>query len=369
MTKPSRFLKIYNIADGITRQFYNEELENVEIIEQITNNDTAININEASLNILPENNTGILFQRTLPFSIYRDDTLYGQFFITSSTANASKNLYQVKVSDYINVLEAQSYLGGLYTNKSVADLISEILGDIPYTLDATLESKTITGYLPILTKREALRQVAFCIGAVVDTSRSDAINIKPIATTTSRTIPKSAILNIKTTQEKITTKITVNINKLSTKGANADTIYSEKLNGTTYVLFDNPTYSLSITGGTIVESNINYAIISGTGGTVTLTGKQYQIATQQVSKTNAYSVTTDLEKVDQYETTLLCDGEDILDNLQFVEYKIKASFLMSSTKVGDIVSLDGTTCRVMSLNYNLWQSNIYCDADLEAYYA
>lgn len=368
MTKPSRFLKIYNIADGITRQFYNEELENVEIIEQITNNNTALNINEASLNILPASNTGVLFQRTLPFSIYRNNTLYGQFFVTSSTSNVSKNLYQVKVSDYINVLEAQSYLGGLYTSKNVAELISDLLDGIPYTLDATLQNKTITGYLPILTKREALRQIAFCIGAVVDTSRSDAINIKPIATTSSRNITKSEILNIKTTQEKITTKIAVNINKLTTKGASADTIYSEKLNGATYVLFDNPTYSLSISGGSIVDSNINYAIISGTGGTVTLTGKQYQIATRQVSKANAYAVTTDIEKVDQYNTTLLCDGEDILDYLQFVEYKIKASFLMSNTKVGDIVSLDGVTCRVMSLNYNLWQTNIYCDADMEAYY-
>ena len=63
-------MKIFNIADGITRQFYNEELENVEIIEQITNNNGALNINEASLKILPSDNRGILFQRTLPFSIY-----------------------------------------------------------------------------------------------------------------------------------------------------------------------------------------------------------------------------------------------------------------------------------------------------------
>ena len=66
MTRANRFLKIFNITDGISRQFYNDELENVEIIEQITNNVTALNINEASLRILPQSSAGILFQRTLP---------------------------------------------------------------------------------------------------------------------------------------------------------------------------------------------------------------------------------------------------------------------------------------------------------------
>ena len=49
MTKSDRFLKIYNISDGISRQFYNDELENCEIIEQITNNNDALNINEETI--------------------------------------------------------------------------------------------------------------------------------------------------------------------------------------------------------------------------------------------------------------------------------------------------------------------------------
>ena len=369
MTRANRFLKIYNIADGITRQFYNDELENVELIEQITNNDAAININEASLNILPANNTGVLFQRTLPFSLYRNDTLYGKFFIKSSTSNSNKNLYSLKISDYIEVLEGQTFLGGKYTNKNVAQLASEILGDIPYNLDASLESKTVTGYLPILTKREALRQLAFCIGAVVDTSRSDEVIIKPIDTNASRTIGIDEIISIDTTQGNIITKIVVETTKLVATSKETDNLYSEALNGTTYVLFDNPMYNLAITGGTIEESNINYAIIKGTGGTVTLTGKEYQQVVEQQSKTNSNTATTDIEKIETYNTTLVCDGENILNYLNFIEYKIKATFKMGNTKVGDVITLNGQTCRVMSLSYNLWQTNIYCVAELEAYYA
>ena len=368
MTKPSRFLKIYNIADGITRQFYNEELENVEIIEQITNNNKAININEASLRILPQNNTGVLFQRTLPFSIYRNDQLYGQFFIKSSTSNTNKTLYSLKVNDYISLLEGQTYLGGLYTNKNVGDLIAEVLGDLPYTLDNTLASKTVSGYLPILDKREALRQIAFTINAIVDTSRSTGIEIRPTPTTVSATLGTDKIYSIETTQENITTKITLETTVLTTKNAETDNIFSERLNGTTYIIFDNPMFNLAITGGTIVDSNCNYAIIQGTGSTVTLTGKEYVQAKMQASKTNPYTVTTDIEKVETYTTTLTCDNENILDNLNFVEYKIKSKFEMGDIKVGDLVSLNGQTCRAMQINYDIAQTNIVCDADLEAYY-
>lgn len=368
MTKPSRFLKIYNIADGITRQFYNEELENVEIIEQITNNNKAININEASLRILPQSNTGVLFQRTLPFSIYRNDQLYGQFFIKSSTSNTNKTLYSLKVNDYISLLEGQTYLGGLYTNKNVGDLIAEVLGDLPYTLDNTLASKTVSGYLPILDKREALRQIAFTTNAIVDTSRSTGIEIRPTPTTVSATLGTDKIYSIETTQENITTKITLETTVLTTKNAETDNIFSEKLNGTTYIIFDNPMFNLAITGGTILDSNCNYAIIQGTGSTVTLTGKEYVQAKMQASKTNPYTVTTDIEKVETYTTTLTCDNENILDNLNFVEYKIKSKFEMGDIKVGDLVSLNGQTCRAMQINYDIAQTNIVCDADLEAYY-
>lgn len=368
MTKPSRFLKIYNIADGLTRQFYNDELENVEIIEQITANNTAININEASLKLLPSNNTGVLFQRTLPFSIYRNDQLFGQFFISSSTSNTNKTLYDLKVSDYIKVLEGQTYLGGIYTQQNVGTLINDILGDLPYTLDSELASKTISGYLPILDKREALRQIAFCLNAVVDTSRANTIVIRPAPDTVSATLNKDKILKIETTQENITTTITLETTVLTTKNAQTDNIFSERLSGTTSIIFDKPMFNLAITNGTILVSNCNYAIIQGTGSTVTLTGKEYVQAIRQETKTNPYTVTTDLEKTDTYHTTIVCDDESIIDNLNFVEYKIKSSFEMGDIRVGDLISLNGQTCRVMSLNYNLWQTTIYCNANLEAYY-
>lgn len=367
MNRGYRFLKIYNITDGISREFYNEELTQCEIIEQITSNNEAIDINEGSLVILPSTSAGVTFQRTLPVLIYRNEVLFGKFFVNSSTSNTFKTLYQLKVNDYISVLEAQTYLGGIYSSETASNIIADILGGIPYTLDQTLGALTITGYLPILDKREALRQVAFVLNAEIDTSRSDGIVIKPLATTSSRTIPPSEILSINTTQENIVTQINLDTTTLTKRWATTDDIYSGTLNGTLQLVFDSPKFNLSITGGTIVESNINYAIISGTGGTVTLTGKDYIEIKENRTKTNPYVVTTDIEKIENFETTLIC-SDDILPKLQFVRYKIKSKFLMGSTKVGDIVTLNGQKARVVALDYDLWQTNIYANAELEAYY-
>ena len=369
MTRADRYLKIFNITDGLSRQFYNDELENVELIEQITNNNEALNINEASLQILPQSTAGVLFQRTLPFSLYRNDVLLGKFFVNTSTSNTDKTLYNVKVNDYISILEGQAYLGGTYSSATVSSVVADILGTIPYTLDVTLGAKTISGYLPILNKREALRQVAFCVNALVDTSRSDNIVIKPLPTTVSRTIPKSEIVSIETTEENITTKIELNTTSLVTKKrTEADDLFEGRINGvTTTVIFDSPKFDLSITNGTIVASNLNYAIITGTSTTTTLQGKEYQQAVSTASKTNPYVVSTDIEKLESYDTTLTC-STPIINNLQFVQYKIKSKFKMSTTKVGDLVSLNGQTCRVMQLNYDAGQTESWCDAELEAYY-
>lgn len=368
MQRANRFLKIFNITDGISRQFYNEELENVEIIEEITNNNKALNINQAELVVLPQNKTGVLFQRTLPFSIYRNDVLYGRFFIDSSTSNFEKTLYKLKVSDYINILDGQSYLGGIYSNVTMANLVADILSDIPYTIDSSIQNYTISGYLPILTKREALRQIAFCTNAYIDTSRSDEIVIAPLPTTAIETLTKAEVLKIETTQENIVTKIELNTELLTTRNATTDEIFNGALNGTQSIIFDSPKFNLTISGGTIVLSNCNYAIIRGTGGNVVLSGQTYEQYTKVTEKTNSNAVSTDIEKIDSYTTTLTCNDIDILDFLNFVEFKIKSSFKMGDIKVGDVVTLIDKDARVLTLSYNIAQTEIYAEAELEAYY-
>lgn len=367
MMRPNRYLKIFNIYDGTTRNFYNEEIENLNIIEEINSNNTSLAINQASTTLLPLNETGVQFQRTLPFMVYRNEVLYGKFFINTSTANTDKSLYKLKVDDWISILEGQTYLGGTYNSTAVSTIILDLMGDVPYTLDATLGAKTITGYLPILNKREALRQIAFAINGMIDTSRSDKVQIIPMPSSVSQTLGKSEIVTISSTQQSITTKYILNVKTLVATTSEAEELFSGTISGNTTVLFSSPTYDLSITGGTIVSSNINYAIITGSGA-VTLTGKSYDNVENQYEKSNNYAVASDIQKEQTFNTTIVSDVTTMLNNLHFVDYKIKSKFKMGTIKVGEMISLDGVICRAIKLSYNLVQTDIYCEAELEAYY-
>lgn len=370
MSKPYRFLKIFNISNGIVREFYNEEIESLEIIEQIDPSNQTLPINQVKTKIFPLSTEGVYFKRTLPFKIYRDDELYCHSFIKTSKSNTDKTIYDVTSEDYITLLNNQPHLGGIYTRTNAQDLISDILGDIPFELDTSLQSKTLSGYLPIDTKRGALLKVALALNAFIDTSRHDKIIIKSIPTIVSSTIDKSKIISMETNEENIITKYQIIQKKYTAKRIlewYEEEIFSGNISENILLTFEKPFRSLFIEGGTIVEQNPNYAIINGSGS-VLLTGESYKEESIITTITNPYVSNLDIENVKETAITLFCDNEDIINNFKFIEYKIKSKFLMQNERVGDLVNLNGQICRITSLSYDLAQTNIYADAELEAYY-
>lgn len=368
MTKPNRFLKIFNIYDGTTRNFYKEEIENLEIIEQVNPSNKELSINEATTVILPQNTKGVQFQRTLPLNIYKNGVLFGRFFINTSKSNTYKTVFKINAEDYINILEDQVYMGERYANTLVSTVISNILGDIPYDLDSELGEKRIYGFLPITDKRDALKQIAFAIDALIDTSRSDVIKIKPLPTTVSATIGKDKIVSISRIEKNITTEYDLEVTDLSEITSTRDVIFNDTITEDTTIIFNTQYSQLQITGGTIVSSNINYAIISG-NGTVTLTGIPFNFVSNTYKKINQYTSSTDIIRREVYSSTLrLSNINTKLNNMKFVKYEIESVFKMDDVKVGDIVMLDGEKCRIKELSYDVTQTNIYSKAKCEVYY-
>lgn len=165
----SRFLRIFKIDDGVIRIFYKDEIVNLEIDESISDSGENLEINTMQANIISKSNIKILWQKVQAIKVYNDDTLYGSFFVDS--VERTGNSYSLNTYDYVGMLENDTFYGGLYNNKSVSSLVAEIMKDIPYELDSSLSSLNVTGYLPIDTARNSIKQVAFAINAIVDTSR------------------------------------------------------------------------------------------------------------------------------------------------------------------------------------------------------
>ena len=224
--------------------------------------------------LMSETDTEYLFQKQQGMKLYNDNTLLGSYYIDTAKRKSDK-VYEINCYDAVGILDQTKFMGGIYTGQSVTNVLEAIFegSNINYTVDNVTASKTIYGLIPILTKREALSWVCMATGAVADTTRSTSIDIYRLDDTVKRTIDvDSQYTGLEVENTQIVTGVKVTSYSYSTTNTSEE-IFSDTLNGTATIEFSEPYHSLSVSGGTIVESGVNYAIIRGTGSTVTLTGK------------------------------------------------------------------------------------------------
>lgn len=187
MSKPYRRLKIEQLVYGVVRNFGDNELRNLSVLEDVSLTSEELKVNTLDFTLSNKSLIDFIFLKKQPLTLTRNGELIGTFFIDTSKRK-SKTLYDISAVDYIGVMDKIPFVGGTYTNVAASELIASIMSDIPYELDENLASKTLSGTLEACTKREALLQVAFAICAVVDTARSSKVKIFKRSTSKKGTI-------------------------------------------------------------------------------------------------------------------------------------------------------------------------------------
>lgn len=373
MNQASRFLRIFHIYDGTIRQFYKDEIVGLEILENITDTLDELQINTMNFELISKSPVKMLFQRVQALSIYNDNTLYGTFFV--DTSERTLNRYKLTTYDLVGMLENNTHMGGLYTNVTANALITELMHDIPFEIEDSLKNVQLSGYLPIDTCRNNLMQVAFVLGAVVDTSRNDKVMIYPLPQIqTAYDIPENKV-GIETTESSEAPYTQIKLFEHSyIRQAQTSELYKSVLNGDAKVEFGAPASNLSISGGTIVSSGTNFAIIRGTGSEVTLTG--YAWDDIQVAKTldNPLNTATSIPNIYEVNAATLVNVNNstaILNRLGtalFNNATINFAFLLENEKVGDFVNIEtdeGTkTGQILNISYELKGNKIWCNATI-----
>jgi len=363
MNKPYRYLRIFDIEDGITREFYNDEIKSLKVLEEISLTTENLSVNTLDFQVKTKNDIGVLFQKTLPLKLYRNESLVGAFFIEQSEKETG-NTYKISATDYIGLLDNEKFLGGMYVNESVGNIVASILEDIPYTIESELATRTISGYIEILSKREALQKLIFSAGGIIDCSRAESIEIKLLNHDIISTFDKGKIVSIKEITESITTSIELTEHKYKLK-KESEKIVEDTISGETLISFSAPYTSLSMTGGTIISSGINYVLVNGNGD-VTITGIGYDDISIKKNKRNPLTVTTDIEKVKSYNTTLICNEISLIDNLKFINKTLTVKLnLENYEKVGDKINILGQDARITNLDYELNTPSIYATAEMQ----
>ncbi len=120
-------------------------------------------------------------------------------------------------------------------------------------------------------------------------------------------------------------------------------LYNDTLSGTAEVIFSDPHYGLTITDGTLLKSGDNYAVISGTGSAVVLTGKKYIHMTTALLKENPTIVfNRNIKEVS--DATLVHPG-----NAPAVLERVYEYYQRAENVTGDVLLTDKTLGQVVGL--------------------
>lgn len=288
-----------------------------------------------------------------PMALYESvdgsEKYLGQFYL-DEWKNKSENVKQFSCFDVVGLLDKYEYPGGVWlTPTTVAVLVADILDPmgIEYTIDPDVAAITLTGWIPISSRREALQQVTFAASAYVLSSRLDSLvigKLSQIAITNSgiRTgvshtgqtrvyqlrwrktqsivyssggavtrgirsgvshtgqsgvymrrwrvsqwegvkpvvdIPSEEQAGREVTLRAQITGLEVTAHDITLGTGSKELLNKSMAAGFHEIRFPQPMHTLSITGGTIVGSLANYALINVSApGVVVLTGLVYEVA-------------------------------------------------------------------------------------------
>lgn len=243
------------------------------------------------VSILASNPTQYKYGRAVLY--YHNDILIGKFFM-QKCIRVKKNLYSISCVSGIGLLGKSKHYGGLYYtgNDTFESVVNDIIGGIiNYTIDDTIKQQKVYGWLPIATRRENLHQVMFAMGATIKKDENGDVFITVLATNTSKAIPDSRIyIGGSVEYPEVVTKVSVLEHAYLNKSTEDEqtTLYEgsvvlpneafispkgQSLIGM-IVEFSEPMHDLAVDTGEILESGVNYAIVTATGGIV-LTGYKY----------------------------------------------------------------------------------------------
>jgi len=242
-----------------------------------------------------------------PVWYYADGDLVGKFYVNDVSRDGT-NRFALDCMSAIGLLERMYHAGGIYSVTTFGTVVASILaknifgtGDaaIDYSIDDDVAALVVSGYLPYSTKRENLQQLmtAYGVNIIKDADGNPRFTFIRTSPEEAEEVSDDDIYDVGEVEYKRPySKVTV-----------MEHTYLEDSEADAITLFDNTTgsvavneeivfsqspivvSSLVVTGSlTIVSSNCNCAVVSGSG---TLCGKTYVHTTRNVSKVNAQAGT------------------------------------------------------------------------------
>nr|DAE22636.1 MAG TPA: hypothetical protein [Siphoviridae sp. ct5co22] len=174
---PLRRARLDQIVFGIIREFRGNEIGSVTIKQEVDPISAELAINYLDWMLRSNSDTEYIFQLKQPVETYHNNELVGVFYVDKIPERTGVGDYSVECQDALGVLDNYEWSGKIYTaDTAFSSVVNEIVGGaFEVDIETSLASATIKGYIPDGTRREALQQAAFIVGAAVDTSKTNKI--------------------------------------------------------------------------------------------------------------------------------------------------------------------------------------------------
>ena len=249
-SKPRRFARIQKVIFGIERLFTPSDFTAANLIQEVNPISEELAIDTSTFTLRPQTQMRYMFQSRQPFKIYRDGELAAAHYLRSADTTAYSN-YAVSCQSSIGILAEQPFPAKMYINQTAKQIAVDILGDtFPWSMQTSLQSIVLSGYIPEGNKRSALHQLLFAIGAVCTTADSDVIRIFTLPQTAKQIPAGNIYTGASIKANPVVTSVKLDYHTYSTSASEgADSI---EIDGVTY-------YDIM---GYVLKNNPN--VVSGT---------------------------------------------------------------------------------------------------------
>lgn len=342
-------LKLRALDHGLIRTFAGRTLTGISVIQECSPVSDEITVDTMDFTLIGDEDVDYVFKSKQPLTLYSDSDLLGVFFVKSYERTAER-IYSVASEDYAGLLDGVQFAGGIYSSQNAKALLTAIFAaaNVPVDIDESLSGKTVTGWIPVCTCREAVRQICFAVGAAVSTARSDKVRIFVPSDEVVRKFTLADTMQGQTLTDRDVklTGLRLTLHNYVKTDESAE-LYKAADSGTgsgIYVEFSEPMHSLTVTNGSISSSGANFAIITAQSGCV-LSGKKYRDLTQIISRSNPLTNVGDPANIIEVKDMTLvsaANGAELLESLWNYYVKcgtITSELVINGERPGDLVTL------------------------------
>lgn len=280
-----------------------------------------------------------------PVNIYKNGSLAYKFFV-HDIRRTSRTQYQVNALSAVGMLDNLTHMGGVYVNKTAGALIGEIINAaFAYSVDPSVASQKVAGWLPIDTARNNLHQVLFALGITIVKDADGDLVFTFLSAESPASIPDSRIfLGGSVGYNALATAVSLTEHSYYKRPdtqegqifTNVGGVWADHL----LVQFSEPAYDLRAEGLEIHESGANFAVVSGAGS---ILGKLFahDVRVHQKAIPGSTAIVPNLITSDSDTMINSLNAMSVLDRL--VAYygsrkTITADLLVNGEKAGDVVS-------------------------------